>query len=130
MHKINEEVKVTYVALDFKTGLVDLKLTPIKPDGTPEADVILVELASAPGVYQGAFIPVIVGAWVLKISCASTNDKGSKQIKVISHNIESVHDQNVSILSSLDDIKGVGFNSASHSLKVISEEIAPGGYIA
>ena len=130
MYKVNEVVKITYVALDFKTGLLDIKLTPIDPAGIVGADVILAELVSAPGVYQGSFTPDSIGAWTVKIGGSSTNDKGAKQIDVAERNAEDVYSQNLAISADLDDIKGVGFNSNANSLKAISEEIAPGGYIA
>lgn len=93
-YKINEEIEVTYQALNSQTGLT---ITMEIFDATHEKDtpnfpdVVMTEIG-ATGRYYGVFTPDVEGRWTIEIVDENGTGKVVKQFAVAGHDIDSVGD--------------------------------------
>lgn len=106
-HKKDTLRKITYVALDFTTGLTDLVLKVRKPDGSLFGTFNFVEISPG-GVYEASYTPNELGKWQEEISSPTNGDKLINTIMVTEEDIDGISDK-------IDDL---------------DVKVRPGGYIA
>jgi len=149
-HLINTQRIVRYVALNFTTGLTDLKLKVRKPDGTeynfgddsnPIYELTLTEVAN--GEYEGSYTPDVLGEWQEYIYSSSNGDKALRSYVVVDKDITTVSDQVSTLDTKVDDVQA-GIDNAntkldSHTTKLdnisskldaIDSQVNPGGYFS
>jgi len=97
---VNQEVKIRYIALDFKTGLTDLTATVRKPDGT-SIDATVSEIGD--GAYEISFTPDAVGLWQIKVTSASNGDKAILSVDVVDKDITTVDQKIDNLQASVDE---------------------------
>jgi hypothetical protein len=65
-YKINEAIRIRYLAISLEEGLTDLKLVVTKPDGSDLSPVTLTELGD--GLYETTFTPTVTGWYWVRIN--------------------------------------------------------------
>lgn len=82
--KVNEKIRVHFEAIGAQTGIVDLQMTVITPDGsTPSGfPVTMSELLN--GLYYSEFTPTETGQWWIKITSVSYPEHGFAKSYVVS----------------------------------------------
>jgi len=68
-YKIDEAIRIRYLASSLEEGLTDLTLTPTNPSGTDETPIVLTEIGD--GLYETTFTPDVLGWWWVRISSVS-----------------------------------------------------------
>lgn len=81
MYSLNKLIRIRYVAVNQQSGLTDLLITVTNPNGIDSSPVYLTEIV--PGIYEGTFIPDIIGYWYVRLNSISN----SKNSKVYAYNV-------------------------------------------
>lgn len=68
-YKINQPIRIRYLASSLEEGLTDLTLTPTNPSGADETPIVLSEIGD--GLYETTFTPDVLGWWWVRISSAT-----------------------------------------------------------
>lgn len=103
---------VTFAVTSATTGLTDLELVIIKPDGTAEASNTALSELGANKIYSGDYLPTVDGVYYAKI--VSPTDSA------IDGRVQQLTVKPVSKL----DLGGAGFDSSTDGLSVIAANIA------
>lgn len=108
---LNKVRTVSYVALDFTTGLSDVTLTVRRPDGSlyefesgPVTQLVLTEVAD--GVYQGQYTPDELGLWTEKVVSVTNGDKAIGSFNVVDDDISAVSDKIDALDTKVDSVDG------------------------
>jgi len=136
-YKVDNSIKLQYLALNKVTGLTDITLKTYNPSGTLVDTTVLTE-ASA-GLYETTFIPNVIGFWRITIVSALNGDSVQKQYQVESADLNSIAISIETIDANILEIKEKTGNLPSDTaseltylkdkIDDISSKVNTGGYI-
>lgn len=108
--KIGTTKNVTYVALGFEEGLIDLILTVRRPNGDlyefatgAVTELALTEVAE--GIYKAEYIPDELGVWTEKVVSVSNGDKAINSFSVVEKDLSNISSEVSAVESKIDAVK-------------------------